>query len=227
MPDVAWGDIAETLAEQYSDIPFHVLEENVRHGVRRVCKNSLAWEVDCPPMVLSPGTYRYALDPGDDGREVTAVVRGQLLVDYRQPGMTAKALEAVDRKDAIDGSVAAVGLGWPHVGDRGEPVAVMMWEDRQFAVAPVPGSDSRYAVRLYVALKPSFEAEGMPLEVYSAMEEAVEHATVQRIYAQPQQPWGSARMADWHGRQARRAEQQVKGGPGVVQFAGRTMVPGL
>ena len=227
MADVRWNDVAETLAGQYSDLPFVVLARNVRDGVRRVCRNTLVWEVDCPPRPLGAGQYRYELDAGDDEREVTAVLRGHLIINYRGEDETGKMLQAVDRKDAIDGKVAAVDVGWPHLGQPGEPNAVMMWEEGQFALAPTPGDDAVYGVRLYVALMPSHQAQSVPMEVYSRIEEAVEHATLQRIYAQPQQPWGSARMAAYHGRLARSHEQRVKGGPGTVQVVGRTMVPGL
>ena len=229
MPDVAWEAVAETIMGQYSDLPFVVAADHVRDGARAVCKATIAWEADCPPLTLAPGQFRYPLDVGDDDREVTAVVHADLFSAYRQPDMTVKVLRQVLRREALSGRVAGVQLGWPHLTeeDRGEPRVLMQWDDGEVALAPTPDATVPYAMRLLVALMPSFEAPGMPLDVYSRMEEAIEHATLQRLYAQPQQPWGSQRMADYHGRLRRSAQQNVKGGGGLVQAPARTQVPML
>ena len=226
---VAWEAVAETIMGQYSDLPFVVAADHVRDGARAVCKATLAWELDCPPLPLAPGQFRYALDTGDGDREVTAVVHADLYMAWREPDMTVKVLEQVKRKDALSGRVAGVEVGWPHLPeDRGgEPRVLMMWEDGEVALAPTPDDTVHYAMRMLVALMPSFQAPGMPLDVYSRMETAIEHATLQRLYAQPQQPWGSSRMADYHGRLRRSAQQRVKGSPGIVQAPARTQVPPL
>ena len=227
MTDVYWENIAEILEGEYRDIPFETVAAAARSATRDVCRQTLVWEMDIPPIALAPGQYSYALDAGGEDREVAAVSVAHLYTSYQTPQVQARTLQPAERGHVLTGRHPGIGLGWPHLPDsyRGEPRVVMQWEDGEFAVAPTPDDATKYWIRLFVALMPSHRAPSIPLHVWSQIERAAKHGALQELYQQPQKPWGSARMANYHGQIRRHEEQKIKGGPGVVQTVTRPKMP--
>lgn len=89
----------------------------------------------------------------------------------------------------------------PTMADGSEPRAICQVVPDKYIVLPMPNDDKTYTMRMFYALKPRRDADGMEEHVLDELEDVIVHGALQQLLFMPSVTWSSDTLASYHARQ--------------------------
>ena len=181
-------DLERKITPTAPGCPQPVIKQHVRDAAIAACKATLAWRYEQDPIPLTPGVYTYEYETPEDS-EVVAIFQTSLN-DLVFPAVSLDVLLA--RFPA-----------WPATAttDRAQPAVVSQFDTDHFVVAPVPDDVDTYTIKMFLALRPTQDADGMDKTIFDELEELIMHGALFRILSIPEQSWSNGKLAEFHGKQ--------------------------
>jgi hypothetical protein len=88
-----------------------------------------------------------------------------------------------------------------------------------FVVAPIPGADKQYDIKMFVALKPTPTATSMDKTAFDECEQLIMHGALQHLLILPNKSWTDRELAGYHAKQFayKTASRRAKANLGVAR----------
>lgn len=178
-----FSSLDRKIAPYAPGVPLPVLVQFVRDAAIEACDTTLAWRVEQDPVTLAAGAYLYTYSPPNDA-EVSAVIHS--------------ALDGITIPFVSQDLLHAYFPAWPQTDteDQSVPQVLSQFGNDQFAVAPVP--DGAYEVKMFLAVKPTLDADGMEEAVFDELEQAILHGALARLFELPERSWTDVKEAAKH-----------------------------
>jgi hypothetical protein len=166
--------------------PQYTMVQYIRDAAIRVCERTLAWRYVQPTSNLLPGVHEYLYDK-PVGAEVH-VLFDAMMNDSPLVKMTLE--QALMQHPE-----------WSDPAQTSEPRLVTQLTPDKYIVLPTPDNAKTYTVRMFYALKPSRDADGMDEAVFNELEEAILHSALQYLLVLPNVAWSDRELASYHAKQ--------------------------
>jgi hypothetical protein len=107
----------------------------------------------------------------------------------------------------------------PDTNKRADPRYVSQFDPDNFVVAPIPGADKPYDMKMFVALKPTPTATGMDKTSFDECEQLIMHGALQHLLILPNKSWTDRELAGYHAKQFayKTASRRAKANLGVAR----------
>ena len=89
----------------------------------------------------------------------------------------------------------------PTMADGSEPRAICQVVPDKYVVLPMPNNDKTYTMRMFYALKPKRDADGMDEKILDELEDIIVHGALQQLLVMPNVTWADRELASYHSRQ--------------------------
>jgi len=226
MTDRTFASVVSKLSPSVPGCPTQTMIQYLRDSAIRVCERTLAWRYELPKFNLLPGVHEYAFNiPGETS---VHAIFGAHLNDYPMERLNLeKALELYPAwANLYSGESPAT--AWsetdPHVFNTDEfneeefnagddyvlpeaivvegstPRSICQVRPDRYIVLPLP-DDQTYAMRMFVALKPTRIATGMDVTLLDELEDVIVHGALQQLHTLPSTHWGDKDLAAYHSKQ--------------------------
>lgn len=223
----AFTDLLPKLLPSVPGCPQPLAIRHIRDAAIRVCERTLAWRYAQPPANLLPGVYEYAYSkpPMTDvhavfaaivnGSPLTVMTLEQAIEAYPQwadlyggadlstlwTGITAGPNEAALNEVLLNGGGVFTAPSGTMEGS-GTPRSIVQLLPDKYIVLPLPDTQYTYTLRMFYALKPSRNADGMDDVAFNELEDAIIHSALQYLLVIPNVVWTDRELAAYHARQA-------------------------
>lgn len=233
--------------------PQYTMVQYIRDAAIRVCERTLAWRYTAPTFALLPGVHEYVYEK-PVGSEVhvlfEAMVNDYPLVRLTLEQALAQYPEWADLYSGEDPSVLwsltpsgsyntaeyNVDLyndGEPFilpeavVAKAAEPRIITQLTPDKYIVLPLPDDEKTYTMRMFYALKPARDAEGMDEVIFNELEEAILHSALQYLLVLPNVTWSDRELASYHAKQFIRemVERRARANLGTMRGTLRATAP--
>ncbi len=207
--------------------PQYTMIQYIRDAAIRVCERTLAWRYVQPTFDLLPGIHRYPyrkptqtavhvlFDAMVNDNPLERLVLEDALYRYPEwadlysgedpadfwknvPPGTYNSLE-FNSEEYNSGE--GVALPEEALALAEEPRIVTQLTPDEFIVLPLPDDEKTYTIRMFFALKPTREADGMDKEIMDELEEAILHGALQHLLVLPNVNWSDRELASYHAKQ--------------------------
>lgn len=188
MPNRFFATLESKLAPSVPGCPLPTIIQYVRDAAVEVCERTLAWRYEQDPIVLSSGVYEYPYEL-PRGADVAAILHASI----NNVGVLPLTEEALHKfypawPDTTSAALAA-------------PRSLAEFSPSTFVLAPVPDAASTYTVKMFLALKPSPDSDGMERDVFDACEPIIMHGALQHLLVLPNKSWTNNDLATYHAQQ--------------------------
>ncbi len=209
--------------------PQALILQTIRDAAVRMCEQTLAWRHVEPKFDLQPGVSEYNYRKPIN-TEVHAVFQTtvndypldrltleQALELYPQwvdlySGLTADEVwqnappggynTNTFNGELLNGNTDAVKIPEAALEDASEPRAMCQITPDKYVVLPLPDDEKPYTIRMFYALKPKRNAEGMEDAILNELEDIIFHSTLEKLLIMPDVSWGDRELASYHARRA-------------------------
>lgn len=204
MVERLFSTMESLLAPSVPGVPLPMMVNYVRTAAIEACEKTFAWRFQQEDVRLTPGVYEYEYEvPADT--EVCGVIH---VANNGEP------ISFIVQED-LHGYYP----DWPATATtkRGTPRFVTQFEPDHFLVAPVPDNAKTYDLRMFLALKPTPDAEGMDKTVFDELEQVIMHGALQHLLVLPDKSWSDRELATYHAKQYtyKTASRRAKANLGV------------
>jgi hypothetical protein len=188
MANRSFLSLVTRIAPSVPGCPQPVIEQYVRDAAIEACERTLGWRYEQPLIRLTPGVYDYPYE-NPTGSEVHAFLTASVNGSPLEP-MT---LEQIHR----------IYPDWPSTDQskRSDPRYIFQIDVDNFAIAPIPGDDKDYDVKMIVALKPLRDSTGMDKTAFDDLENVIMHGALQHLLVLPNKNWSDRELAAYHAKQ--------------------------
>lgn len=233
--------------------PQQTMVQYIRDAAIRTCERTLLWRYTEPTFDLLPGVHEYGYrKPANTDVHVLfdAVVNDRpleklVLEDalYRYPewadvfsGVDPASLWALTPSGGYDEFEyngveydynESVTLPAAALAKASEPRIVTQLTPDKYIVLPLPDDQKTYTMRMFYALKPSRDADGMDVDVFNELEEAILHSALQHLLVLPGVSWSDRELAAYHAKQFLRemVERRARANLGNMRGVMRATAP--
>lgn len=140
-----------------------------------------------------------AIDSTDAADLLTQESGSALLLESSTGSRAAtSAISLLYARANLSGSFAVLD---PTMVDGSEPRAICQVLPNRYIVLPMPDNDKTYTMRMFYALKPKRDADGMEEHVMDELEDVIVHGALQQLLVMPNVSWGDRELASYHSRQ--------------------------
>ena len=139
-----------------------------------------------------------ALDSTDAADLLTQETGSALLLESSTTGHTTSAISLLYARADLTGNFNILD---PTMADGSEPRAICQVLPNRYIVLPMPDNDKTYTMRMFYALKPKRDADGMEEHVMDELEDVIVHGALQQLLVMPNVSWGDRELASYHSRQ--------------------------
>lgn len=206
MPVRQFVSMESKLAPSVPGCPRPTIEQYVRDAAIEVCEKTLVWRYEQPLIRLTPGVYDYEYETPED-TEIVAVIYA--------------AVNGVPIDPITEEKLHMLFPDWPSTDStkRSDPRYVSQLDPDNFVVAPVPGADKPYDMKMFVALKPTPTATGMDKTAFDECEQLIMHGALQHLLILPNKSWTDRELAGYHAKQFayKTASRRAKANLGVAR----------
>lgn len=207
MPTTAFSTLVPNILPYAPGCPTPTAITYIKEAAREACERTLAWRVQIgPTAIVPPGTSIYAGTQGISyvydcpaNTEVHAVLESSVNDVQLQPTTLEEAARLypkwaeVTGNDAIDQQIA------------GEPRTICQISPTEYILLPMTRkplfAGDIFYLRMFVALKPTVEANNMDSSMLNELKDLIVHNALQRLLTMPKQNWTDAEMAGYHAKQ--------------------------
>lgn len=181
------------LAANVPGCPRPTIEQFVRDIAIEVCEKTLVWRYEQDPLSLTAGVYDYDYDVPTDA-EVVSVIYAALNSGTEFVNSLTPATQEDLHRMYPD---------WPSadVNKRASPRYLSQLMPNSFVVAPVPDSARAYAVKMFLALRPTQTATGMDKTAFDECDQLITHGVLQHLHTIPDKSWTDYGLASYHAKQ--------------------------
>jgi len=181
------------LAANVPGCPRPTIEQFVRDIAIEVCEKTLVWRFEQEPITLTQGVYEYDYDVPEYS-EVVAVIHAALTADGDYAGTLTPVIQEDLHRTYPD---------WPSADTtkRTQPRVISQFNPDHFVVAPVPDNAKVYAVKAFLALRPTPDATGMDKTAMDEVEQLIMHGVLQHLHTIPDKSWTDYGVASYHAKQ--------------------------
>ena len=194
------------IAPSVPGCPRPTIEQYVRDAAIEVCEKTLVWRYEQPLIRLTPGVYDYDYET-PDYTEVVAIIHAAVNGDPITP--------------LVQEDVHRLYPAWPSVdvNTRSAPRHISQFDPDQFILAPTPDNSKLYDIKLFVALKPTPDADGMDKTPFDECEQLIIHGALQHLLLLPNRSWTDRELAVYHAKQFtyKTASRRAKANLGVAR----------
>jgi len=231
--------------------PQYTMIQYVRDAAIRTCERTLAWRHVQPSFQLLPGVFEYAFDRPPqsdvhalfgahlDGSPLDVLTLDQAIEAYPKwadlyggadlstvwSGATAGLNES--DLNAVTFNGGGVFTVPEDMDGAGEPRSITQVTPDKFVVLPLPDSTKTYSMRMFYALKPARDADGMEKAIFDELEEAIVHNALQHLLVLPNVSWSDRELAAYHAKQFLRemVERRARANIGNARGTMRATAP--
>lgn len=187
MTDRLFSTLVKKITPYAPGCPEPVIIQQVRDAAIEACENTLAWRYEQDILPLNTGVYQYDYETPDD-TEVIAIFQC-VLNNQLMPAVTLEQL-------------ITQYPNWPSydTDQRTTPQVVAQFDPDHFVVAPVP-DDTAYSMKMFLALRPTPDADGMDKVFFDELEQLILHNSLVRLLSMPDKSWSDTDLAEYHAKQ--------------------------
>lgn len=193
MATLLFSALIPEIAPHVHGVPNPVATHYIRKVVTDLCERAKVWRVQLADVVLTPGDYTYDLVSPVAGTEVSVILDAKMLLTAAG---TTRNLGIIS-----DDQARVLYPLWPDLNALTEPRSVTRSTSSEFHVAPVPGSDDTYTLKLFAAIRPTPAATGWDEALFNEFRRAVFHGVLHELMMMPDRPWSNDKLAMYHGKQ--------------------------
>jgi hypothetical protein len=225
----------------------------IRDAAIRVCERTLAWRYTQPTFPLLPGVHEYIYDKpvGTEvhvlfdamvnDRPLSKLTLEQALSQYPEwadlysgedPSTVwsltpSGSFNTYEYNDGLFNEDPAFVLPEAVVAKASEPRSITQLTPDKYIVLPLPDDEKTYTTRMFYALKPSRDAEGMDEMIFNELEEAILHSALQYLLVLPNVAWSDRELASYHAKQFLRemVERRARANLGNMRGTMRATAP--
>jgi len=139
-----------------------------------------------------------AIDSTDAADLLTQESGSALLLETSTGTRTSSAISLLYARADLSGNFNILD---PTMEAGSEPRAICQVLPNRYLVLPMPDNDKTYTMRMFYALKPKRDAEGMEEHVLDELEDVIVHGALQQLLVMPNVSWGDRELASYHSRQ--------------------------
>jgi hypothetical protein len=195
-----FASLEDRLAPTVPGCPRPTIEQYVREAAIETCEQTLAWRFEQDLIRLTAGVYEYDYETPEN-TEVVGVIHAAL---------NGNKIDALTQEQ-----IHSRFPSWPDQDRRSTPRFLGQFDPDHFVVAPVPDASITYDIKMFLALRPTQDADGMDKTVFDECELAITHGSLAKLLSLPEKSWTDKGLADYHARQfiyrcsARRAKANL------------------
>lgn len=239
--DKPFAELVSRISPHVQGCPYPVIEHDVRVSAIQACEKTLAWRYTEPTFLLTPGIHEYK-HRKPAGADVHVLLEATLNCHPLQAMTLEDALRRYPcwadfysglSPEDMWGSGSMFNSGQANTQQfnqnaafeipeeafeqAGQPRVIAYLSPDRYIVLPLPDDDKPYEVRMFYALKPKRDADGMPSVIMDELEDMIFHRTLQHLLMMPNASWTSRNLAMYHGRQydLRTAERRARANLGT------------
>lgn len=211
-----FASLAPRLQPSVPGCPRQTVNQYIRDAAIKTCERTLAWRYQQPEFALTPGTYVYAYNKPAQ-TQVHAVFGAM---------MNNAPLEVLTLDEALR-LYPAWADRYTTAGDiekyGTQPRSITQVSPHEFAVLPLPDAERTYTMRMFYALKPTRDADGMDEVMFDELEDVIMHGALQQLLVLPNTHWADRELAAYHAKQflfqlsERRARANLGNARGMVR----------
>lgn len=233
--------------------PQYTMIQYIREAAIRVCERTLAWRYTQPVFNLLPGVHEYAynkppqtevhvlFDAMVNDRPLVKLTLEQALFQYPEwadlySGEDPSILWSLTPPNQINtqqfntqlfNNNSTFVLPDAVVAKAAEPRSITQLTPDKYIVLPLPDADKPYVTRMFYALKPLRDAEGMDATLFNDLEEAILHSALQHLLVLPNVTWSDRELAAYHAKQFIRemVERRARANLGNMRGTMRATAP--
>jgi len=139
-----------------------------------------------------------ALDSTDAADLLTQESGSALLLETSATSTATSAISLLYARADLSGNFNILD---PTMADGSEPRAICQVVPDKYIVLPMPDNDKTYTMRMFYALKPRRDADGMEEHVLDELEDVIVHGALQQLLLMPKVTWSNSDLAAYHYRQ--------------------------
>jgi hypothetical protein len=189
-----FASLAVRLQPNVPGCPRPTITQYIRQAAIQSCERTLAWRYEQAKFDLIAGTYVYNFNKPAD-TQVHVVFKAFANDSPLEVLTLDKALELypawADRYTNA-GDIEQYGS---------DPRSITQISPHQYAVLPLPDATKPYTMRMFYALKPTRDADGMDQAVFDDLEDVIMHGALQQLMVLPNTAWGNLELASYHAKQ--------------------------
>jgi len=189
-----FSTLAVRLQPNVPGCPRPTIVQYLRNAAIQTCERTLAWRYEQPKFTLTPGVYVYNFNKPAE-TQVHAIFK-TFVNDSPLDALTLD--QALELYPEWADKYTTAGDIEEHGSD---PRSITQISAHQFAVLPLPDATKPYTVRMFYALRPSRNAEGMDEAVFDDLEDTIMHGALQQLMVLPGTAWGNLGLASYHAKQ--------------------------
>jgi len=205
--------------------PQPTIVQYIRDAAIRTCERTLYWRYQIPVFNLSPGVVAYPFNqpPNTDVHAIFEAVVNCNLLDrvtleqaiYRYPcwadlfgGLDPQSVwgqsgsfNASQYNQLLFGGSGQLQLPDEALEGAREPLVISQINPDGYIVLPMPDDEKDYEMRMFVALKPKRDADGMDEFIFNELEDVIMHNALQHLLVLPDTNWSDRELATYHAKQ--------------------------
>lgn len=227
MVDRAFTTLIPDVAASAPGCPQPMLLREIRKAAIRVCERTLYWRYAQPEFTLSPGASEYGynkpqntdvhvlFDAMLNDFPLEKLTLEQALFLYPAwadlfSGVTSESVWSGTPKKPFNSnqfnteefnSVSPVSISVAATADGSEPRSICQLTPDKYVVLPLPDADKTYNIRMFYALKPKRNADGMEEHILDELEDVIVHGALQQLLILQNVAWSDRISAAYHARQ--------------------------
>lgn len=228
MADREFSSLVPRLQPSVPGCPNATLIQYIRDSAIRTCERTLAWRHQPPLFNLLPGVseYLYNKPVNTDVHAVFgAVINGYPLehltldqaislypnwatlfsgIDPAEAWSLTPPLSTFNTptyNDVLFNDGNEYELNPAAVEEGSTPRSITQITPDKFVILPLPDGDETYKCRMFLALKPKRNANGMSEVLFDELEEVIMHGALQHLLVLPGVHWSDRELATYHAKQ--------------------------
>ena len=233
--------------------PQYTMIQYIRDAAIRVCERTLLWRYTQPTFPLLPGVHEYLYDkPANtevhvlfdamaNDRPLTKLTLEQALYQYPEwadlysgedPSTVwsltpSGSFNTYEYNNGLFNEDPAFVLPESAVAKASEPRSITQLTPDKYIVLPLPDDEKTYTMRMFYALKPTRDADGMDEAIFNELEEAILHSALQHLLVLPNVAWSDRELASYHAKQFLRemVERRARANLGNMRGTMRATAP--
>ena len=233
--------------------PQYTMIQYIRDAAIRVCERTLLWRYTQPTFPLLPGVHEYLYDkPANtevhvlfdamaNDRPLTKLTLEQALYQYPEwadlysgedPSTVwsltpSGSFNTYEYNNGLFNEDPAFVLPESAVAKASEPRSITQLTPDKYIVLPLPDDEKTYTMRMFYALKPTRDADGMDEAIFNELEEAILHSALQYLLVLPNVAWSDRGLASYHAKQFLRemVERRARANLGNMRGTMRATAP--
>lgn len=233
--------------------PQYTMIQYIRDAAIRVCERTLLWRYTQPTFPLLPGVHEYLYDkPANtevhvlfdamaNDRPLTKLTLEQALYQYPEwadlysgedPSTVwsltpSGSFNTYEYNNGLFNEDPAFVLPESAVAKASEPRSITQLTPDKYIVLPLPDDEKTYTMRMFYALKPTRDADGMDEAIFNELEEAILHSALQYLLVLPNVAWSDRELASYHAKQFLRemVERRARANLGNMRGTMRATAP--